>query len=378
MKQILITAMLAAPVIVAAQEDTYTLKGKFQSAQAAGKVYLTYYKDGTTKRDSATVQNGVFELKGPVDGPQQVYMTYVNKSASADKRSRNGDSRSMYVDKGTTFMNITDSIKTATIPGSVINADYARYEAVLKQAEAESSKLKKEYYALTSEQRKNAETVKALEERIDKAENAQEELMATYIKQNPDSYFSLLALQKVGGPYMNAAKVEPLFKKLSGRLQSSAAGQLMAANIAGAKATEVGNMAPNFGHKDVTGKMVKLSDYKGQYVLLDFWASWCGPCRAENPKVLKAYNAFKSKNFTVLGVSIDREDARDKWLKAIKDDGMPWMQLIDSDNTDKTSASNLYAIKAIPSNFLIDPNGKIIAKNLRGEALEKKLAEVIK
>ncbi|MNX82726.1 Thiol-disulfide oxidoreductase ResA [compost metagenome] len=137
-------------------------------------------------------------------------------------------------------------------------------------------------------------------------------------------------------------------------------------------------MAPEFAQMNTENKAVKLSDYRGKYVLVDFWASWCGPCRAENPKVLKAYNAFKDKNFTVLGVSVDQERDREKWLKAIKDDGMPWMQLVDPNHDDPKGAGNLYAIKAIPSNFLIDPQGKIIAKNLRGDALEKKLAEVIK
>jgi len=121
--------------------------------------------------------------------------------------------------------------------------------------------------------------------------------------------------------------------------------------------------------------MIALSSFKGKYVLLDFWASWCGPCRAENPNVLKAYNEFKDKNFDVFAVSLD--DKKENWLKAVKDDAMPWTQVSDLKGW-KNQAAGMYAITAIPQNFLINPDGKIVASNLRGEALVKKLKELIK
>lgn len=378
MKKTWITILLLAPVMAIAQGNTYTLKGKFKSAAAGGKVYLNYYKDGATKRDSAIVQNGVFELKGPTEGPQQVYMTFVSKDSPADKKSRNRDSRSMYLDKGLILMNVTDSIKTATITGSVINTDYKKYSDLQKRSEMTINSLRKEYYGLTAEQKKDSTLVKTIEDKMDQAEAGQKESLVAYIKQNPNSYFCFEALQKVAGPYFDITKVEALFNGLSASQRSSKEGQAFAASIAANKSTAIGKTAPDFTHLDTVDKAVKLSDFKGKYVLLDFWASWCGPCRAENPNVLKAYNAYKDKNFTVLGVSVDQEKDKDKWLKAIKDDGMPWTQLIDSDRSNKKRAGDLYAIKSIPSNFLIDPSGKIIAKNLRGEALEKKLAEVIK
>ncbi|WP_316814262.1 peroxiredoxin family protein [Pedobacter heparinus] len=137
---------------------------------------------------------------------------------------------------------------------------------------------------------------------------------------------------------------------------------------------KAGEAAPDFIQADSLGKKVTLSSYKGKYVLLDFWASWCGPCRVESPNLLKAYDKYKNKNFTIIGVTRDEEKDKGKWLKAITDDGMTWLQLSDFDQ----SAAMLYNAVSLPSNFLIDPTGKIIATNLRGDGLERVLKEVFK
>lgn len=139
----------------------------------------------------------------------------------------------------------------------------------------------------------------------------------------------------------------------------------------------VGKMAPEIVMPDPDGKEVRLSSFRGKYVLVDFWASWCNPCRAENPNVVKAYNRFKDKNFTILGVSLDRPGQRDKWVKAIMDDHLTWTQVSDLKFWE-SPVVQLYKFDGIPYNVLIDPSGKIIAEALRGEALEKKLEEVLR
>ncbi len=137
----------------------------------------------------------------------------------------------------------------------------------------------------------------------------------------------------------------------------------------------LGATAPEFAEADTAGKVISLSSFRGKYVLIDFWASWCGPCRRENPNVVKAYNTYKGKNFTILGVSLDRPNAKDKWLAAIHKDGLTWNHVSDLKFWD-SKAAGLYAVRGIPQNFLLDPNGKIIGKNLRGEDLQNKLAEL--
>jgi len=134
-------------------------------------------------------------------------------------------------------------------------------------------------------------------------------------------------------------------------------------------------VAPDFTLPDTDGKPFTLSSLRGKYVLLDFWASWCGPCRQENPNVVATYHQFKDKNFTVLGVSLDKE--KSQWLTAIKDDGLEWKQVSDLKFWN-SAAGALYNVESIPYNVLIDPKGKVLGTSLRGPELRNKLAEVLK
>ena len=207
-------------------------------------------------------------------------------------------------------------------------------------------------------------------------QDKQEVILKGFVTAHPASYISLMVINLLGRQGAAPTEVESLYNSLDPSLKELEIAKMIKKSIDGQKVTDVGSMAPDFSQPDVNGNQVKLSSFRGKYVLVDFWASWCGPCRAENPNVVKAYNKYKGKNFTVLGVSLDKPGATADWQGAIKSDGLTWTQVSDLKFW-KNEAAVLYLVQSIPANFLIDPNGKIVAKNLRGTDLEDKLAELL-
>src|SRR3569833_466881 len=167
-------------------------------------------------------------------------------------------------------------------------------------------------------------------------------------------------------------EIERMFSMLSADQRNTVLGKQMAYELTSMKTLKVGTPAPDFMQPDVDEKPVRLSQFKGKYVLLDFWASWCGPCRKNNPAMVQIYHDFKNRNFTILGISLDDRAGKADWLKAIKDDGLEWLQVSDLKHWDN-QVVKLYSISAIPESILIEPNGHIAAKGLTPDELRIKL-----
>jgi peroxiredoxin len=197
-----------------------------------------------------------------------------------------------------------------------------------------------------------------------------------FVNEKPSSLVTPFILNVTYGFNEDINRLESRFNLLTMAVRNSNAGKQLSDFIAKGKIGAIGTEAIDFSQPDTSGNAVSLSSFRGKYVLVDFWASWCGPCRAENPNVVENYNNFKQKNFTVFGVSLDKPGQKDKWLSAIHADNLTWTHVSDLQFWNNTAAQ-LYNVKGIPYNFLVDPKGKIVAKNLRGPALREKLCELL-
>lgn len=203
---------------------------------------------------------------------------------------------------------------------------------------------------------------------------SKEELI-NQINKQLDQVETIRLIQRVGGYNPDYKEMRVLFNKLDKKVQKTNEGKIFDRYLKNLKNVSVGKKAPGITQFDVEGNPYSLQDLKGKYVLVDFWASWCPPCRAENPNLVATYAEFKDKNFEILGVSLDKN--LENWKKAIKDDNLTWKHISDLQHWNN-GAATVYGIKAIPQNVLVDPNGIIIARNLHGEALKTKLRQILK
>ena len=324
MTQFLLVCLLFVPRLVWAQSGyPFLLKGKIGQLNAPAKVYLEH----GTRLDSATLKNGRFELRGTTELPFPAELVVERQGKLRDSRYRGGayfnspDRTKVMLEPGPVVITSPDSLRKAHITGGSLTADYQRIEAVLD--------------AIVS-QKKTAPASDTPRSPVLQFAQAYK----AFINANPASWMSLYALWQLNvlarPQYEEAAQ---LYESLSPMLRNSQPGLKYAEFLQELKSpraampvprvNRVGTVAPMFTQSTPEGRAVSLADYRGKYVLVEFWASWCGPCRKENPALVQVYDAYRGRNFDILGVSLDDEKGRAKWLKAIADDKLPWVQVSD-------------------------------------------------
>ena len=354
-------------------QDKFTITGNLSQAGFNKMVFLNYVNsEGEAAKDSALVSNGKFKITGTTAFGNKSYLELKRVARGITENSENADRKEFYLEKGNTIVAGKDSISTATISGTIVQQEYVDYHAKMDPLQKKYEQIAARYEKASSE--KDSLELKKIALDGEPIFAKMESTLDNFIASHPDSYFTadLVLMNKM--LFIDVQKFEPIYAALRPRLLSSFSGKKITSQYNKAKLYAIGKTL-DFSLPDKDGNEHKLSSLKGKYVLVDIWASWCIPCRAENPFMLKAYNELKDKSFVIVGVSLDNN--KSAWLNAVEQDKLPWSQLSDLKGFETEIAVRL-GINVIPQNILIDPDGKIIAKDLRGANLNKLIASYIK
>lgn len=357
--------------------DHFTLQGKIGQLNAPAKLYFSYTSGQQNHSDSAVLVNGVFKFEGHIDCPTTSRLILDYDGKGMESAARQGHTYLLYIGKGKNVVSSVDSLHRLQTDDSPINEKYNIYNDYIGGSMQElSARMGEKFTQAGPDMQKDKNFMKKMNDEFHQLIVERWQKQIQYIRQYPESFFSLAALSENQISEKELPLLDSLFRSLTPEWQNCSAGKSYEARLTAMRNTAIGNIAPDFTQNDTSNRTIKLSDFRGKYLLLDFWASWCGPCRAENPYMTRAYDAYKNKNFEILGVSLDGKNTHKAWIEAIRKDGVTWPQVSDLNSWDNQAAL-LYGIRAIPQNYLLDPQGKIIAKNLRGEELLIKLKEIL-
>lgn len=338
----------------------FLINGNITGLPDSTLVYLT--KPGQQEMlATAYAQNGKFILFGKVEDGDIYQLSFIGLQEAAEiflspgKLSINGNAK---------------DIKKLVITGTSAQQDYQLYNQKFDNLKQKLGQL-----VASINQTEQGPKRDLLINQFEESKRKVLEQVDDFVKSKPASIVTPFVVFVTSTMSNDINALEARYNAMKPSVRESFYGREIFKSISATKIGLEGTQAVDFTQNDVNDLPVALSSFKGKYVLVDFWASWCGPCRAENPNVVNAYNTYKDKNFTILGVSLDQN--KDKWLNAIKADNLTWTHISDLKSW-QNSAAQLYHIQSIPANMLIDPSGKIIGKNLRGEALEEALKKVLR
>jgi peroxiredoxin len=349
-------ALVALLPSLAFAQNGFTVSGKVEGL-ANGEVKILTTNDSLIAK--GPLQAGAFQLKGSVAEPGLYWLVL-------------GEEQPLHLyleNKPIKISGAKSSIKNLKVEGSESHKDFEDFRNIFNPLVGELSALQAQ-----AEREQSPAVRKTLQHSYDSVTKLFSDEIGKFVSARRKSHVSSFLLWITAEMSDDVMLLEQRFNMLDGSLKTSQIGKALTEYITFQKLGAVGSVATDFTQNDPDGKPVALSSFRGKYVLVDFWASWCRPCRQENPNVVDAYKKFNGKNFTVLGVSLDRQ--KDAWVNAIQKDNLTWTHVSDLQFWDNAVAQ-MYRVQSIPFNFLVDPQGKIVAKNLRGEDLQDKLCELL-
>ena len=359
MRKLLLSIVAASMTLAACNAQSgYKVTGTVEGMPDGKAIIATVNGSSLDTLAKADVKNGSFEFTGNVSEPTGAYIMVIGQRGAIPFMLENA--------------NITVNAGQAglTVTGSEGQKIYDQFMAINASAHQEAMKLQQEYQAANGDQAKIQAVQEAYAKLMTDAQAKETEL----IKANPDSYVSTFVIVSSMGQ-MEYEQLKERYSLLGEKAKASAQGKAIAAQIAKLESTAIGQIAPNFTITTPEGESISLYDIKGKVKLIDFWASWCGPCRGENPHVVEIYKEYHPKGLEIFGVSLDNN--KEAWVKAIADDGLVWKHGSDLKGW-QSAPAQLYSVSGIPHTVLLDENNKIIAKNLRGDELKQKIAELLK
>ena len=366
MRKYLAVCLLAGYGQLSAQNHSFTINGSIAGAREGTKLYLEETNPVRKRIDSAIITNGAFSFTGSlVEEGKQLYIF----SADTEKGM---DYTSLWAGPGmVTVTGKNGKLRGAAIEGSAIQETAETLRAL-------TAPLRKTEDSLSALLDKEKDTVvrASLIRQLRMVDSRQKETEMAFVRSNPSSFYSIYVLSLYSTTW-GKEKVTELYSMLSDNLKKTSYGKNIETFISLSRGLKLGDPYADFTQMDTRDRDIMLSAIvnRSKYVLLDFWSSYCGPCREENPRLQKTYETFKDKGFEILGVSMD--DNKKLWLEAVKKDGITWVNVSDLLG-DRNKAALMYNVSSMPSSFLIDANGKIIARDLRGQKLHDTLAGLLK
>lgn len=379
MKKIILTGLLGlllTATLWAQKNKEYLITGKIEN-QGNAKVLLCYADKNSANGmhiDSVAAVDGIFTLKGTIAEPTLAY--FLTKV-----RGKNMNMQQLILSP--TRIQISGDAKNldqAKLSDDFYNAPFNKYKQLSEKPDQVSERLDQHYRL--AKKAKDTLSMKKFADSIKVADEQKDQIRKQFIAANPKAWITPYIMQA----YLVSTPLEilePMYLKLDKSIQQTAYGTVIADKINGLKATKTGQQAIRFIKTDKEGNTIDLGKYKGKYVLLDFWGSWCGPCRASHPHLKALYQQYKDKGFEILGIAYENgaslAEQKKSWLKAIAEDGLPWTQLLNNEGADKQDIVKLYGVSAFPTKILLDKEGKILARYTGdGTDIDGKLAELIK